>query len=130
MKKAILVLVGLFIFLFVGLEWNAWNLDAQKSPTPLQGDNFTQETWQIKLNAPACREQDYFDRLVSFAGARDQQAYEKYLTQGIRIGQCRWLNKGQKIFIESGGLLSSKCVRIRGETDCWYTSQSFIEPAK
>lgn len=104
--------------------------DGDLVPKPLIGDNLTQESWQTKVVAPACRSQDYFDKLENFAAAKDQDAYRTQLNRGLVAAECRLLPKSQKVFIESGGLFSSKCVRIRGETECWYTSQSLLEPAQ
>lgn len=75
-----------------------------------------------------CVSEDYYRRLVRFAGSGDNEAFKEALVAGVLTGQCVMFKAGTPVILEDTALFSGLMqVRIRGETVSYWTS---IESAK
>jgi len=91
-------------------------------------DDLARERFQVKHDTIACRKDDDLSKAISFIVQKDSEAMRKFLVPKFMAGECTSLPEGQKVFIEQGGILSHPCVRVRGEVECYFVPNGFIEP--
>jgi hypothetical protein len=84
--------------------------------------------WRTKSDGPACLSKGYLDKLLAFALARDELGFRKAMALGVATDQCRWFASGQPVMVDKpSGRFGDPCVRVRGDTDCWYVSRDNLE---
>jgi len=86
--------------------------------------------WRMKSDAPACLSKGYLDKLLAFVFEKDELGFKKAMALGLTTDQCRWFASGQPVFVDkSGGRFGNPCVRVRGDTECWYVLRDNLEMA-
>lgn len=132
-RRGIVILVAIFILMgsaaiFAALAPQSVKTTLAPPTSPVPTVPEAGQKWQMKIAAPACRAENLLDKLIAFAKAKDNEAYENQWLMSLGAGQCRLLDQGRHVFIETAGAFSFPCVRPRGETVCWYTLDNAIEP--
>jgi hypothetical protein len=85
------------------------------------------ETYQTTSATAACRRPDQLEKLIGFAAAKDNDAYQNYWMERLVRGDCRVFDKGQKLFLQEASIFGNPCVRARGEIECMYAPRSHLE---
>jgi hypothetical protein len=64
---------------------------------------------------------------MSLLVSADQNAWVKFLTPKVAMGECAMLNAGQYVHLEDFALFSGvACVRPSGETSCFYVTAETV----
>jgi hypothetical protein len=122
---AVLLVAAAFISLASWLVFFA----PGRPPAPVTSAPLT--TWQVssgKYFKWACKSKETLDRLFSL-GDDSINAQLIYLTAQMRSGACRDLERGAKVHLDEASMFGSPCVRLEGESTCYYVARSTIEPS-
>lgn len=77
--------------------------------------HYERETYQIAdTGYYGCRDKDTFKRLRNILMQRDDATFLKEVTASVKIGECVKFNKGEKVYLEEGTVISS-AIRIKKE---------------
>jgi hypothetical protein len=84
-------------------------------------------TFEIIGRVPGCHDAELFDKITTFMAQKDFEAANKLFFLALASGNCRWLEAGQRVVIQESHFFGHHCVRIPGETECWYTLNGAIK---
>jgi hypothetical protein len=74
-------------------------------------------------NRFGCTDRDYFEKLVSYAVQKDNNAFSQGLAAGILAGTCAMFKAGEAVYITDTAIFSGLVeVRRRGETQEYWTN--------
>jgi predicted nucleic acid-binding Zn ribbon protein len=91
-------------------------------PIPMIG-----ETWYTKGTPIGCRDSKDLDRLGDLARQNDNAAFATFYVQKSIAGRCTKLDQGVQVYVESGGVWGSPCVRPKGDPLCLYVLNVFLQ---
>ena len=70
-----------------------------------------------------CTDREYFDKLVSYAVQKDNDAFSRGLAAGVVAGTCTMFKSGESVFITDTAIFSGMVeVRRKGETREYWTN--------
>jgi len=70
-----------------------------------------------------CSDREYFEKLVSYAVQKDNQAFSRGLAAGILAGSCTMFKAGEVVYITDTAIFSGLVeVRRKGETQEYWTN--------
>lgn len=70
-----------------------------------------------------CSDRDYFEKLVSYAVQKDNEAFSQGLAAGILAGACTMFKTGEAVYITDTAIFSGLVeVRRKGETQEYWTN--------
>jgi hypothetical protein len=78
--------------------------------------------------SPACSKIETTERALVLGFYQDTEALIKYVMPRYASGECRPLSIGMEVQVEDTGVIhNALCVRVKGDTDCYWTKRVFIE---
>lgn len=83
---------------------------------------------RIKEAFIGCRDQDQFNKLVTYAGQKDDQALKAAMMQGVLSGQCVTFSSGEEVYqVEVEVFAERVKLRKKGSTGEYWTSAKAIK---
>jgi hypothetical protein len=74
-------------------------------------------------DALACTDREYLTRQLGYAADKDEEAFNRGMIDGIRLGICIVLAEGDVVYVEESAFFSGLIrVRRKGETVAYWTS--------
>lgn len=75
-----------------------------------------------------CTDRDYFEKLVSYAVDKDNEAFSRALARGLLAGVCVRFSNGERVFIADTAIFSGLVkVRRSGETAEYWTNLEAVK---
>jgi len=75
-----------------------------------------------------CSDREYFEKLISYAVQKDNQAFSQGLAAGILAGSCTMFTAGEQVYITDTAIFSGLVeVRRKGETQEYWTNLEAVE---
>jgi RNA polymerase subunit RPABC4/transcription elongation factor Spt4 len=98
-----------------------------RNKSPLDAAANTPADMRVTAPSPVCREEVFYNKIMSLILQRDRDGAEKLLGPAIAKNECQMLETGQRVALQKGTIFGSPCVRWSGEPECWYISPTLIE---
>jgi hypothetical protein len=115
---------ALFSLGILGLIW----LGREHEQVTTRTQTGATEFWRTKADTPACLSRGYLDKLLAFTFEHNELGFRKAMALAVATDQCRWFASGQSVSVDkSGRRFGNPCVRVRGDTGCWYVSRDNLE---
>ena len=115
---------GIANLIFVWLSVSSSNT-ASADPANLTHQG---ETLPVTHKFPGCKDFDKFEKLRQLFREKDEEAIVTFLTRETLTGDCMILREGTMVTVQDVGVWSNtRCVRPRGEPDCYWTITPVIK---
>jgi hypothetical protein len=112
-------------------DTTARSIQPSESPsteaTPAEAGLETGEHQIVADNRFGCSDRDYFEKLISYIVAKDDQAFSQALQGGLLSGQCTNFKRGESVFLTDTAIFRGLVkIRRRGETQEYWTDTETI----
>lgn len=81
----------------------------------------------VRDHAFGCSQKSEYEKLVSFAVDRDEEAFKRALLQGMLAGRCAMFQRGQRVFLSDTAIFSGAVsIRKAGDPASYWTDRKSV----
>lgn len=129
-KALIACIVAAFVLAAIALTWSVIeesSKTASAGASPKKVELKRGDKAKVKTSYFGFRTEDQLGRSVELAKA-DTAAFKKYLGEMAMSGDAVGLLPGDEVFVEARTLNSFVQIRLKGQTESWFTLESVFLP--
>jgi hypothetical protein len=131
--SAVVIVLAVLVFGSIGVNKSCGSThgNRRRDNQPAERSNENREetaTRQISgRDWMGCTDREYFDKLITLAGQKDQEALSRALAAGLLSGECVELREGEEVYVMDSTIFSGLAkVRRVGEVREYWTNLEAI----